>query len=70
MRKQTDEDLIQEISIEIDDNFIQKRKVGENDEFICELIRSDLIKEFIVHVNKTNCSINDPLKVLLSNSKD
>ena len=33
-------------------DFQQKRKTGENDNYICQLIRNDLIDEFISYVNK------------------
>ena len=39
-------------------DFDEKRQIGENDSYICTLIRKDLIDEFIVHVNRTNISLN------------
>lgn len=43
--------------------FKQKQHIGENDNYICNLIRNDLIEEFITYVNK-NCiflsSLIDP----------
>ena len=48
-------------SIDInEDNFIifdKKRKIGENDNYICNLIRNDHVEEFIAYVNKTNLSL-------------
>ena len=38
--------------------FDSKRKIGENENYICNLIRNDQVKEFIVHVNKTNLSLS------------
>lgn len=38
--------------------FKQKRKIGENDDILCNLIRNDLIKEFIILFNKINFSLN------------
>ena len=35
-----------------DKNFYEKRKIGENDKYICKLIREDSIEEFIIYVNK------------------
>ena len=35
-------------------SYEEKRKIGENDSYICELIRNDSIKEFIIYVNKKN----------------
>lgn len=40
------------------DNFDQKRRLGENDSYICSLIRGDLDEEFIEFVNKNNVSID------------
>ena len=41
-----------------DENIFEKfeinRKKGENDSYICQLIRQDSIKEFIIYMNKTN----------------
>mgnify|MGYP007106016784 CR=1 FL=1 len=34
--------------------FYQKRKTGENDDFICKLIREDSVEEFIAYVNRSN----------------
>ena len=31
--------------------FIEKRRIGENDSYICQLIRQDSIKEFVFYVN-------------------
>ncbi|KAK8884172.1 hypothetical protein M9Y10_043278 [Tritrichomonas musculus] len=42
--------------------FKQKRKIGENDDILCNLIRNDLIKEFIVLFNKTNFSLNSEIE--------
>ena len=38
--------------------FENKRQIGENDSFICSLIRQDLVDEFIVYVNKKNLSFS------------
>ena len=39
-------------------DFEENRKKGENDLFICNLIRNDLINDFIQFVNKTNTSLS------------
>ena len=54
--------LHSKIHIEI---FNKKRKIGENDNYICELIRGDLIDDFIVFVNKTSLSLNSKIKFSL-----
>ncbi|KAK8847868.1 hypothetical protein M9Y10_018904 [Tritrichomonas musculus] len=56
--------LNQRKSIEQKENFLAKRKIGENDEYICTLIQKDLIDEFISHINKTNY----PIKATISQS--
>ena len=43
---------------ELPDDFYEKRRKGENDSYICELIRNDLIDDFIVFVNKNNLSLD------------
>ena len=36
------------------DNFDQNRQKGENESFLCELIRNDSIVDFVIYVNKNN----------------
>ena len=52
--------LFQMYEIEKYDNrvFNEKRKIGENDQHICELIRKDSIDEFVQYVNQTNYPLN------------
>ena len=42
--------------------FNEKRKIGENDSHICNLIRNDSIEDFISLVNRSNISISSTLK--------
>ena len=44
------------------EQFNTKRKIGENDHQICELIRKDDIVEFIVFINKMNLSLSNSIK--------
>lgn len=37
--------------VEVTEDFDEKRKIGENDDYICTLIRNDSIDEFISYVN-------------------
>ena len=46
-----------QIMTELPQNFNELRKIGENESFICELIRNDSIDEFISYVNKNNISL-------------
>ena len=62
--------IIQNLSV-----FNERRKIGENDSQICQLIRQDSIDEFIIYVNQTNyflsstinCSIFETNGFLLKN---
>ena len=38
-------------------NFEENRKIGENDEYICQLIRGDKIEEFISYVSRNSISL-------------
>ncbi|KAK8871744.1 hypothetical protein M9Y10_007484 [Tritrichomonas musculus] len=51
---------IEEIEEELTkfDIFNEKRHKGENDSYICSLIREDLVEEFISYVNQSNISLN------------
>lgn len=37
--------------------FNKKREIGENDNYICQLIRNDTISEFVAHLNQANIQI-------------
>ncbi|KAK8899074.1 hypothetical protein M9Y10_001373 [Tritrichomonas musculus] len=62
---------------EVMDNFEEKRLKGENESYICSLIREDSIIEFVSYVSKTNLNLNSQIKksffetnsFLLKNSK-
>lgn len=47
-------ELIQKIQITVPTDFNDKRKNGENDSYICNLIRNDSIDDFIVYININN----------------
>ena len=38
--------------------FKEKCRIGENDSYICLLIRQDSIEEFVSYVNRTNTSLS------------
>ena len=42
-----------------DDGFNEKRQLGENDDYICALIRNDSVEDFIVFVNQNNIDIKN-----------
>ena len=52
-----------EIQNEIPAEFYEKRKIGENDDFICKLIQKDLIDEFITYVNKNEYSLKSTINI-------
>lgn len=43
-------------------NFDKNRKIGENENYFCEMIRNDSIDTFISYVNKTNLSLFTTIK--------
>ena len=49
--------------IELPENFYENRKIGENESYICKLIRDDSIDEFITYVNKNEYSLNSKVDV-------
>ena len=56
---------IEEIKEDLPDDFYSKRKIGENDNFICQLIRKDSIEDFIIYVNQNMY----PLDSIINRSK-
>ncbi|KAK8880690.1 hypothetical protein M9Y10_003375 [Tritrichomonas musculus] len=44
------------------DMYEEKRLLGENDSYICKLIRQDLVEEFVSYVNRTNFSLMSEIK--------
>ncbi|KAK8867242.1 hypothetical protein M9Y10_010219 [Tritrichomonas musculus] len=53
-----------------DDIFIENRRIGENESYICKLIQKDLIEDFISHVTRTNLRLNSliPSSIFETNS--
>ena len=45
---------VEDVKKELPDNFLELRKIGENDSYISKLIREDSVEDFIIYVNK-NC---------------
>ena len=60
-QKEIETKLISEDS-EFFDNFKEKQQKGENDSYICELIRNDYIDEFVGYTNKTNFKLSSEIK--------
>ena len=57
-----DDELKEEIAKQLPENYEEKRKKGENDSHICELIRDDMIDEFISFVNQNNFDLNSMIE--------
>lgn len=43
------------------DDFDRKRETGENDTYIAEMIRNDLVDDFISYVTRTNTSLTSTI---------
>lgn len=54
--------LIDETSNENHEKFLEKREKGENDSYICELIRDDSVQEFIGYINRFNIPLSSTIK--------
>lgn len=50
--------------------FEEKCLIGENDTYICILIRQDLVKEFITYVNQSNIKLTSKIKPSIFESND
>ena len=57
------EEILSELRKDIDDDhdFEQKRNEGENDNYICNLIRNDLVEDFVSHHTRSNFSLNNSI---------
>ena len=53
------DDEIQEIKQRLPKNSEKKSKIGENDNYICKLIRKDKIDDFVSYVKKENISLTN-----------
>ncbi|KAK8865390.1 hypothetical protein M9Y10_010935, partial [Tritrichomonas musculus] len=50
-----------QIEGELPENFYEKRKIGENDNYICQLIQKDSINEFVFYTNLNNYSLDSTI---------
>ena len=50
--------FVEDLKKELPENFYEKRKEGENDSQICELIRKDMITDFVAYVTRNNVSLD------------
>lgn len=51
-------DWFENITKKLPDDFYKLRKIGENESYICELIRKDMVEDFIAYLNRGNISRN------------
>lgn len=56
------ENLATKVVTEITENFERNRKNGENEDYLSELIRNDMIEEFIKHIHQANLLLNISVK--------
>ena len=49
--------FIEEMS-KLEGDFLQKRKIGESTNIICEMIRNDSVEEFITYITANKLSVN------------
>ncbi|KAK8890642.1 hypothetical protein M9Y10_035425 [Tritrichomonas musculus] len=59
-RKQIEREITQKYNETIE-SFEEKCRNGENDSYICSLIRKDSVEEFISHVNRSNISLTSKI---------
>ena len=66
IKKVSDEITLKMIQNQFSDENInkyeEKRKIGENDSYICELIRNDSIDEFVSYLNRTNTLLSTKIE--------
>ncbi|KAK8843162.1 hypothetical protein M9Y10_025359 [Tritrichomonas musculus] len=55
--KMIESEIKQKYNMDIN-NFEEKCRTGENDSYICTLIRQDLVEEFISYANRSNASLS------------
>ena len=61
IQKEIEEVILNHFEEELS-TFEEKCKIGENDSYICSLIRLDSVEEFIAYVNRTNLSLLTKIK--------
>lgn len=59
--KSTDSKIIDYIQSSPEE-FNFKRRIGENDDYLCKLIREDDIDNFISYINKNSISVNSQIE--------
>ena len=62
LKKDTIKNKLLEIDSDIFSEYEEKRQNGENDSYICQLIRNDSIEDFVSYVNRNNFSLSNTIK--------
>ena len=57
------EEFKKRYSEKLPEDYEERRLIGENDDFICNLIRNDLIDEFISYINQRNIEVNQEIDI-------
>ncbi|KAK8840555.1 hypothetical protein M9Y10_030764 [Tritrichomonas musculus] len=57
-----DDKFIEQTNKEVEENFYEKRREGQNDDYLCELIRNNEIKEFIKFTEQRNLPLESDIK--------
>lgn len=60
-RKKIEDEILQNY-IEDIETFEKKCRIGENDSYLCSLIRQDLVVEYITYINENNLSLLTKIK--------
>lgn len=60
---------VEKIMMEIPEDFYEKRKKGEDEKYICQLIKNDNINEFVIYTNKNCISLDSfiPISIFETN---
>ena len=58
----TDDKFIEKINKDAESDFYEKRREGQNDDYLCELIRNSKIKEFIIFVEQSSMPLDSEIK--------
>lgn len=54
---------VEEINKNLSEDFYKLRKIGENESYICELIRDDNCEDFIALVNRKNITLKSRIEL-------
>ncbi|KAK8841342.1 hypothetical protein M9Y10_026956 [Tritrichomonas musculus] len=61
-RSLKEDEFYEDITKEVSNDFYEKRKIGENDDYLCQIIRLNKIDEIVIFANKTNLHLDACIK--------